>query len=74
LITDLLAYSASKETTHNKINADLGLPDDPATKALFEFFGKSTEEVIVCPHCYGRPLRFLHLGNADFELNSHGCR
>jgi acetyl esterase/lipase len=26
-----------KETTHNKINADLGLPDDPATKALFEF-------------------------------------
>jgi acetyl esterase/lipase len=29
-----------KETTHNKINADLGLPDDPATKALFEFLGK----------------------------------
>src|SRR5713226_3947374 len=27
----------AKETTHNKINADLGLPDDPATKALFEF-------------------------------------
>jgi acetyl esterase/lipase len=26
-----------KETTHNKINADLGLPDDPGTKALFEF-------------------------------------
>jgi acetyl esterase/lipase len=26
-----------KETTHNKINADLGLADDPATKALFEF-------------------------------------
>ncbi len=26
-----------RETTHNKINADLGLPDDPATKALFEF-------------------------------------
>src|SRR5437667_941254 len=25
----------AKETTHNKINADLGLPDDPATKALF---------------------------------------
>ncbi len=28
---------AAKETTHGKINADLGLPDDPATKALFEF-------------------------------------
>ncbi len=26
-----------RETTHNKINADLGLPDDPATKALDEF-------------------------------------
>ena len=23
-----------RETTHNKLNADLGLPDDPATKAL----------------------------------------
>jgi arylformamidase len=31
----------AKETTHNKINADLGLPDDPATKALFEFLGKA---------------------------------
>ena len=26
-----------KETTHVKINADLGLPDDPGTKALFDF-------------------------------------
>jgi len=32
---------AGRETTHNKINADLGLPDDAATKALFEFVGKS---------------------------------
>ena len=24
-----------------KINADLGLPDDAATKALFEFLGKA---------------------------------
>ena len=31
----------AKETTHNKINADLGLPDDPATKALFEFVGEA---------------------------------
>jgi len=30
----------AKETTHGKINADLGLPDDPATKALLEFAGK----------------------------------
>ena len=27
----------AKETNHSKINADLGLPDDPATKVLFEF-------------------------------------
>jgi hypothetical protein len=31
----------AKETTHTKINADLGLPDDPAPKALFEFLGKA---------------------------------
>jgi arylformamidase len=34
----------AKETTHNKINADLGLPDDPATKALFEFVGKALKK------------------------------
>lgn len=28
-----------KETTHNKINADIGLRDDPGTKAVFEFVG-----------------------------------
>ena len=27
----------ARETTHSKINENLGLPDDPATKALFEF-------------------------------------
>ena len=31
----------AKETTHNKINADLGRPDDPATTALFEFVEKA---------------------------------
>jgi arylformamidase len=31
----------AKETTHNKVNADLGKPDDPATKALFEFLDKA---------------------------------
>jgi acetyl esterase/lipase len=30
----------ARETTHNKINADLGRPDDPATKTLFEFLGQ----------------------------------
>jgi arylformamidase len=30
-----------RETTHNKINADLGKPDDPATKAVFEFLGQA---------------------------------
>ena len=27
----------ARETTHNKVNADIGASDDPATKALFEF-------------------------------------
>lgn len=27
----------ARETTHNKLNADLGLPDDPATVELFQF-------------------------------------
>ncbi|HTU22814.1 MAG TPA: alpha/beta hydrolase [Gemmataceae bacterium] len=30
----------ARETTHGKINANLGLPDDPATKALVEFLDK----------------------------------
>ena len=34
----------AKETTHNKINADLGLPDDPASKALFEFVAKALKK------------------------------
>jgi arylformamidase len=29
----------ARETTHTKLNADLGLPDDPATKELFSFLG-----------------------------------
>ncbi len=31
----------AKETNHTRINAELGLSDDPATKALFEFVGES---------------------------------
>jgi acetyl esterase/lipase len=34
----------AKETTHNKINADLGKPDDPATKALFEFLDEALKK------------------------------
>jgi arylformamidase len=34
----------ARETTHNKINADLGLPDDPATKALFGFLDKALKK------------------------------
>ncbi len=30
----------ARETTHNKLNADLGLPDDPATRALNEFLDR----------------------------------
>ena len=29
----------ARESTHNKINADLGAPDDPGTKAVFTFVG-----------------------------------
>jgi acetyl esterase/lipase len=31
----------AQASTHNKINADIGLPDDPGTKALFEFVGQA---------------------------------
>ena len=34
----------AKETTHARINADLGKPDDPATKALLEFLGKALKK------------------------------
>jgi len=34
----------ARETTHSKINADLGKPDDPATKALFEFLGNALKK------------------------------
>jgi acetyl esterase/lipase len=34
----------ARETTHGKINADLGKPIDPATKALFEFVGKALKK------------------------------
>jgi arylformamidase len=34
----------ARETTHNKINADLGLPDDPSTKMLFGFLGKALKK------------------------------
>jgi arylformamidase len=33
----------ARETTHNKLNADLGLPEDPATKELFKFLGPLKE-------------------------------
>ncbi|WP_165068820.1 alpha/beta hydrolase [Paludisphaera rhizosphaerae] len=32
------------ETHHNKINADLGVPGDPATKALFEFLDRALKD------------------------------
>jgi acetyl esterase/lipase len=34
----------AKETTHTKINADLGKPDDPATAVLFEFLEKALKK------------------------------
>jgi arylformamidase len=34
----------ARESTHNKINADLGLPDDSGTKALFEFVNEALKK------------------------------
>jgi acetyl esterase/lipase len=34
----------ARETTHGKINADLGRPDDPATKALDEFLDQALKK------------------------------
>jgi len=34
----------ARETNHNKLNADLGRSDDPATKALVEFLGKALKK------------------------------
>jgi acetyl esterase/lipase len=33
-----------RETTHGKINNDIGLADDPGTKALFEFVGQALKK------------------------------
>ena len=34
----------AKETTHTRINAELGMPDDPATKALWEFMADALKK------------------------------
>ena len=34
----------ARETTHGKINADLGRPNDPVTKAVFEFLGTAPKK------------------------------
>ena len=39
-----VAVFGARETTHTKINADLGRPDDPATKALFEFLDRALKK------------------------------
>jgi acetyl esterase/lipase len=35
---------AAKETNHNKLNENLGLPDDPASHALFEFVKEALQK------------------------------
>jgi arylformamidase len=34
----------ARETTHSKINENLGLPDDPSTRAVFEFVNKVLQD------------------------------
>ena len=34
----------AKETNHGRINADIGLPDDPVSKALFDFVAESLKK------------------------------
>ena len=35
---------SARETTHNKINANPGQSDDPATEGLLEFLGKALKK------------------------------
>ena len=37
-------FGRKRDQPHNKLNADLGLPDDPATKALFKFVGDALQK------------------------------
>ena len=39
----VMVYGA-RESSHNKINADLGVPEDAGTKALYEFMDEALEE------------------------------
>jgi acetyl esterase/lipase len=34
----------ARDSTHNKINEDLGVPDDPGTKAMFAFVGEALKK------------------------------
>jgi arylformamidase len=34
----------ARESSHNKINADLGVHDNPGIKALFEFVGEAMKK------------------------------
>src|SRR5689334_18293363 len=34
----------ARESTHNKVNADIGRPDDPGTRALFEFVDEALKK------------------------------
>jgi arylformamidase len=34
----------AKETTHDQLNDHLGVPDDPATKALWEFIAEGVKK------------------------------
>ena len=34
----------AKETNHTRINAELGMPDDPSTKSLFDFVGEALKK------------------------------
>ena len=40
----LVKVYGGQETNHNKINADLGVPDNAGTKALFEFVGDALKK------------------------------
>jgi acetyl esterase/lipase len=39
-----VALFGGRETTHNKLNADIGAPGDPATKELFAFLDKNLKK------------------------------
>src|SRR5262245_44563532 len=49
----LTTVFGAKQTTQHRTSAELGLPDDPATRALFEFLGRALKKCWFPVHAFG---------------------